>query len=190
MIGHHSMTRRVVTISGFSGSGKSEVSKFLESKKGFVLVSVSSTLKEVFGTLIPRFADISEEERQTEILKVLKRDSNLPSQAIFNKVAGLVNAETIALDGARSKKDFAYLVPEFQVTTIFVYTDFVTRLERVQKRDQPQTPELLMKRDQLDREVGLLELFKDADHVLFNLRETGLKGLFSQTESIVGNLGL
>jgi len=161
------MIKKVIAISGQSGSGKSLLASFFIKNSNFKVVSISKTMTEVFENMITDFYKISEKKRQTEILNLLTNDPDLVSETIYNKTKEIGNEVTLVLDGVRSEKDYALLTDQAKVIRLFMYADFVTRATRVKQRDGKPVTYLLM-RDELDNKVGLQDVFRKADYIIYN----------------------
>ncbi len=178
------MIKGIVAISGQSGSGKSLLSSFFTENKKYKVVSVSKTMTEIFEKMIPNFYQISEEQRQNKILNLIKIDPDIASKTIFNKIKDFPNDIVVVLDGVRSEKDYATLLGQTKIIRIFMYSDFVTRAERVKNRDGKEVGDLIL-RDSLDNEIGLQEIFRKANYVVYNYHKIEIKEVKKQINQIL-----
>jgi len=177
----------IIAISGYSGSGKSILSKLLK-QRGYQVVSVSRTFKKFLSGCTKDFYSLPEKDRLARGMEFIRKDPLIPGKLLYERTVNLHKKDpksTIVIDGIRCMRDLHFFNKEkFQI--LFIYSSFPVRLHRIKnKRKENITKHFLKKRDLIDISVGLGRVIKNSDILIVNdnnLSKEDLNNLFLSLE--------
>lgn len=145
----------IIALVGMPGSGKSEISRLLNSQ-GFSRIRFGDVTDE---ELIKRGLEINEENEKT-IRNKLRKDIGMDVYAKLNepKIRSILDSGSrVVIDGMRSFEEYAHLKGAFKnkLAVVHVYSSPKIRYERLGKRNiRPLSREECVKRD-LDEILNL-----------------------------------
>jgi len=166
--------RFLVSVSGFSGSGKSFLAKFLSELFDFPLVSLTKIVGTKLENMFPQMKNLDVVERiEFGYNYVLEINKRFPAEILMEYCKNNSPYSTgLIIDGVKNPKDVSLLLTDFTLyLPIFVVSGYNTRIERIMKRDKlakNSAERYLIKRDYMDIKVGILEMFKNAEILVLN----------------------
>lgn len=159
------MKKVIVGLTGLSGSGKSEISNWMEKQNGYSVIKLGQYLREQI---------MREEVKHNEIKQVAERYSDKSiAMLLENKIIEQFSmGNIVVIDSLRTVTDYSYLngiADKFFLVTILANKeDRKERLLNRKRKGDCKTKEELVEHDYWEMDFGLKNLFVMSDYFIVN----------------------
>jgi dephospho-CoA kinase len=166
----------VIGLTGFAGSGKSTVARYLKEKYNFRTLTISDVLKEAAlnrGFITGKEPLEEMKEKLSAFGDILRKETGkqfILGEIVAEKVKNLISQgeERVCVDGFRSVGEVEIFKHNFNFYLIYIYVDEKIRFERRKAEDPNADPKAFHERDQHDIKKGMAETVAIADFKVDN----------------------
>lgn len=180
--------KKIIGLTGPMASGKDAVKKYIEEKYGAKSVKFSQIIRDVLNRLRVPVSRDSMINMSLSLIDQFGKDILAKNIVEDSKEE---TADIVILDGVRRPADIIYAKDNDSFILIGIDADINIRYERMKSRnenlgDYNKTLEEFKEEHNLETEIMIPELLKDADYVLSN--NGSLEDLYKQVDEIMENI--